>query len=381
MTKEKSMTFESPAFAEDEILRQSPGLPKVISTSAGRSTSDFLAQVEANKTELRKQLASHGALLFRKCGMNTTEDFHRLLEGLQIDPCDPNHYYGEVMRAATGDNVMEPTLVPPDLVIAPHNESAFWYKQPEYISFFCQETNALAGQTPIINCAKVAADFAPELREKLLQSSAVNEYVFDDLHSNKTLVKGQKRNTWQVAFQTSEREAVEAIAAERNDVELLWRKSGALHIKIKSAVFVTHPTTGELCFRAMRAFDFANVKYMLEEFAKDQMPYHKYLSSKSIIGLSSWLTGNNLIEHQKYSWKTTIENGPELTPEESACVTETLFKHATIFRWHPEDVLVIDNVKAAHGRLNVDAKRVIHVFMSKYIDQKTIMVPAAEATL
>lgn len=368
------MAFESPTFPEDEILRQSPGLPKILSTPSGMSVSDFLAQVKGNQSELREQLASHGALLFRKCGVKTTDDFHQLLNSLNIEPCDPNHYYGEVMRASTGDNVMEPTLVPPDLVIAPHNESAFWYKQPEYISFFCQETHALGGQTPIIDCAKVAADFSPELREKLLESSAVNEYVFDDLHSNKTLVKGQKRNSWQVAFQTSERDVVEAIAAERNDVELFWRKAGALHVKIKSAVFATHPTTGQLCFRAMRAFDFANVKYMLQEFAKDQMPYSKYLSSKSIIGLSSWLTSKKLVEHQKYSWKTTIQDGPELTPEQRTSVTDTLFKHATIFRWHPEDVLVIDNVKTAHGRLNVDAKRVIHVFMSKYIDQKTIMV-------
>ena len=39
-----------------------------------------------------------------------------------------------------------------------------------------------------------------------------------------------------------------------------------------------------------------------------------------------------------------------------------------------KDVLLIDNVKGAHGRLNVDAKRVIHVFMSKYVDQNTILV-------
>jgi hypothetical protein len=269
---------------------------------------------------------------------------------------------------------MEPTLVPPELVIAPHNESAFWYKQPEYISFFCQETQALAGQTPIIDCAKVAADFSAELREKLSQSEVINEYVFDDLDSNKTLVKGQKRNTWQVAFQTGDKKIVEAIASERDDVDLFWRKGGSLHIQIKSAAFAKHPTTGELCFRAMRAYDFANVKYMLQEFAKDQMPYGKYLTSKSIIGLSSWLTSKNVVEHQKYSWKTTIQNGPELSPEEVVNVTDTLFKHATIFRWHPGDVLLIDNVKGAHGRLNVDAKRVIHVFMSKYVDQNSILV-------
>ena len=200
----------------------------------------------------------------------------------------------------------------------------------------------------------------------------MNEYVFDDLDSNKTLVKGQKRNTWQVAFQTGDRKVVEAIAQERDDVDLFWRKGGSLHVQIKSGVFAIHPATGELCFRAMRAFDFANVKYMLQEFAKDQMAYAKYLSSKSVIGLSSWLTKNKLVEHQKYSWKTTIQDGPALTDLESACVTDTLFKHATIFRWHPGDVLVIDNVKGAHGRLNVDAKRVIHVFMSKYIDRKPL---------
>ncbi len=369
------MGFESPEFVENEILRHSPGLPKVLSTATQNTKpNDFIAEVKTNQAQLREQLAQHGALLFRDCGIETIDTFHKLLETLGIEPCDPNHYYGEVMRASTGENVMEPTLVPPELVIAPHNESAFWYKQPEYISFFCQETEALAGQTPIIDCAKVAADFSPELRDKLMESEVINEYVYDDLESNKTLVKGQKRNTWQVAFQTGDKRIVETIASERDDVDLFWRKGGALHIQIKSAAFAKHPTTGELCFRAMRAYDFANVKYMLQEFAKDQMAYSKYLASKSIIGVSSWLTSKNMVEHQKYSWKTTIQDGPELTPEEVVSVTDTLFKHATIFRWHPGDVLLIDNVKGAHGRLNVDAKRVIHVFMSKYVDQNTILV-------
>ena len=102
------------------------------------------------------------------------------------------------------------------------------------------------------------------------------------------------------------------------------------------------------------------------------MPYRKYLSSSSVVGMVSWLASKKWVEHQRYAWKTSIKNGPQLTQAEEDVVTETLFRHATIFKWHPGDVLLIDNIRTAHGRLNVDGERNLHVIISDYIDHRDI---------
>ena len=76
------------------------------------------------------------------------------------------------------------------------------------------------------------------------------------------------------------------------------------------------------------------------------------------------------MKHEKYAWKTSLKNGPQLSVSEQECLSEIFFKNSTIFRWRSGDVLVVDNIKTAHGRLNIDAPRTIHVFLSEYVDQR-----------
>jgi len=319
-------------------------------------------------------LTEHGAVLFRGCGIADVHQFERLMAALGIRSTDPEHYYGEVVRAGTGKLTLEPTLMPADMVIAPHNECAFWYAQPLFIAFFCESTEARYGQTPLLDCAAVAASFSPTVREKLSEMEVVSEYVFDSVAAGTELVKGQNRNAWQRAFRVETRDEVDAFLAERPDVSLNWRKGDRLHLQVRTGAFARHPMSGETCFRALRAFDFRNLQYMLSEWAKGQLPARKRLASKGLAGLGAWLAGTGLMEHQRYAWKTSL-NGPKLTRPEQAHITETIFAHASIFRWHAGDVLVVDNVKTAHARLNVDAPRCLHVYMSEDVDQGRFIIP------
>ena len=135
--------------------------------------------------------------------------------------------------------------------------------------------------------------------------------------------------------------------------------------------------TGAPSFQASRALDFENVQYMLDHLAKKQMPYLRYAAARGVAGVGSWLSKSAWVEHQRYAWKTTIRGPQALSRDDLQQITDALFAHATIFRWHAGDVLLIDNIKTAHGRLNIDGKRVLHVFMSAYIDQKALY-PDAE---
>jgi len=366
------MKLESPPFPPAEATQVSFGLPKVLSGGGSLSFEELQQEVGSNREELRGNLAKQGALLFRDCGIRGVADFHSLMDALKIPRGSADLFFGEVMRETTSFNTMQPTLMPPDFMIGPHNETAFWYRQPEFIAFYCEDTKCAYGQTPIVDGVKVARDLPEELTHKLQSCELLNEYVFDSMKKNKDLVKNQKRNCWQRVFQTESRERVEELINERDDVEITWRKNGSLHVEVTTSVFATHPTTGEVCFRALRYFDFNNVKYMLENYAKSQMPYRKYLSSSSVVGMVSWLASKKWVEHQRYAWKTSIKNGPQLTQAEEDVVTETLFRHATIFKWHPGDVLLIDNIRTAHGRLNVDGERTLHLILSVYIDHRDI---------
>jgi alpha-ketoglutarate-dependent taurine dioxygenase len=357
----------------EEQLRHQPGLPLVLTTTERADTAALLAHIVSQRASLRQRLSQHGAILFRGCGIDRVEDFEALLSALGIRSQDPNYYYGEVARAVTGSLAMEPTRVHPDMVIAPHNEQAFWYAQPLFIAFYCADTQARFGQTPLVDCAAVAASLSPQLREKLLQAAVVSEYVFDSREDNPELVKGQKRNTWQRAFQASSREAVEAFLGGRSDVTLSWRERNRLHIQVHTGAFARHPTSQALCFRALRAFDFPNLQYMLSELARDQLPLAKRLATQGLAGVGAWLSSSGWVEHRRYAWKTSLPE-LELTRAEHAEITQCLFEHATIFRWHSGDVLVVDNIRAAHGRLNIDAPRTLHVYMSENVDQAGFIV-------
>ena len=366
------MKLEPYAFPESEVLRYSQGLPEVLCPVVRLSIPELVSELSNNQEMLRQRLAHHGALLFRNCGIETVEEFLQVLKSLDIRPCEPGIYYGEVARPATGAHTMVATQVPPNFVIGPHNEGDYWYQQPEYLSFFCEATHCLYGQTPIVNGAKIASDLPEELIAKLENRAILTEYVFDSAAANKSLVGEQKRNSWQRMFQTHEKEAVQGILEARDDVDFSWRDNDSLHIQVTTATFALHPVTGERCFRAMRYCDFNNVKFMMRELAKNQMPTMRYLSTTIMMHLGLWLASRKWVEREKYSWKTSFKEGPPLSPQEEKLLTIALFNNSTIFRWHPGDVLLVDNIKVAHGRLNVDSARTIHVFMGEYVDQRQI---------
>lgn len=90
-----------------------------------------------------------------------------------------------------------------------------------------------------------------------------------------------------------------------------------------------------------------------------------------VTNIGSLLSEYNWVEHQRYAWKTSIQN-LHLSKTEIKEITNAIFKNMTVFRWKTGDVLLIDNIKTAHGRLNIDGDRTLHVFISTYIDQKII---------
>jgi alpha-ketoglutarate-dependent taurine dioxygenase len=52
---------------------------------------------------------------------------------------------------------------------------------------------------------------------------------------------------------------------------------------------------------------------------------------------------------------------------------------ATVFRWQRGDVIIIDNIRAAHGRLNVSGPRRILTALGDMYDVKSARAPAARA--
>ena len=102
------------------------------------------------------------------------------------------------------------------------------------------------------------------------------------------------------------------------------------------------------------------------------MPWFQYLITHWVLSLTSWVASLPWVKHEKYAWKTRFLEGKALTKSQEQTLAATLFDHSTIFRWHKGDVLIVDNIRVAHGRLNVDSDRTMHVFLSKYFAQEKL---------
>ena len=359
---------------KSECVSEVKKFPVVMCPEDNQSFENTAKEIADRKIELLTSLHESGALLFRNCNIKSHENFVRILEMLDISPCDNHEYYGEVMRDNLGavKGVMDVTFSSNSSVIIPHTEAFYWFKQPKYISFFCEETNCRYGETPLFNCVEILRDIPDELLNKLKDKKILMEFRFSSgpssISSNNS--GWQKKNTWQRAFGTEDRSIVEAIL-NRDDVEFKWEASGSLFVGVHVKLISTHPKTGERCFRGILYPSNNNRNFMIKNYIRPRMGWLHYLNL-SLRDLHRNIKMKiNRIDARDCLWVARLV-GASLSKREKDILTNAYFKNVSIFRWRSDDMILIDNVKVGHARLNVDSTRKIKIYIGRYFDQSEI---------
>jgi len=293
---------------------------------------DLAAWAEGHREQLTRDLLEHGGILFRGFPLATVEDFERVVRAISGDLLEYKERSSP--RHAVAGKVYTSTDYPPDQPIFLHNENSYQNAWPMQIFFFCHTAARRGGETPIADTRRIYERIDPEVRRRFLEKKWMYVRNFGDGFGL----------PWTTVFQTDDRAAVEA-HCEKSGIRAEWKDGNRLRTRAVRPAISEHPYSGEkVWFNHAIFFNVGTLtetlrEALLEEFPVEDLPTHTY-----------------------YGDGTPIE--PEVLDHLRACyAAETVS-----FPWEQGDLLMLDNMLAAHGRGSYEGERKVMVAMS---DPKT----------
>lgn len=294
-----------------------------------------------NHEFIQTQLQQHGGILFRNFGLQTPADFEQFAQGI----C-PQLFgeYGDLPREGISGKVYGSTPYPADKAILFHNESSHLHCWPLKIWFFCAQPAQEGGETPIVDCRKLYQHLHPQIREKLAQKQLM--YV-------RTFTEGLDVG-WPEFFHTSDRTVVEKYCNQAG-IRCQWLPDNGLRTEKIQPAIAKHPQTGDWVF-----------------FNQILLHHISCLDASVRESLISLFGENKLPRNVYYGDGSAIEDE---TIAEIAALYENL---AVTFSWQQGDVVMLDNMLAAHSRNPFVGPRKIVVAMGEMVQRADIEFPTLE---
>lgn len=296
---------------------------------------DLVSWVKANRPWLEDKLARHAGVLFRGFALQDIHAFEAFAEAVQ-----PGLYgkYGDLPKKEGGKNTYRSTPYPENKMILFHNESAHQDTWPRKQLFFCEQPSPVGGATPVVDCRQMYQRLPQALRERFEEKGLLYVRTFA---SNLDV-------SWRHFFKTDERAEVEA-RCRAAGIQWTWFGNDELQIRTPCPAIIRHPVTGEKTFfnqvqlHHIHCLDADVREDLLALFGPERMPRHVYYGDGSPIDAATMTVIGELYE---------------------AC--------AVRFDWRKGDVILLDNMLAAHARDPFEGPRKIVVAMGEMVERRTL---------
>jgi len=300
---------------------------------SGQDNNEFLTWYRNNKVDIEGHLQTKGAILFRGLAMASLEDFDYVTGA--IKDRFVNYIDGFSPRTKLSKNTYTSTEYDADFIITLHNELSFSNKWPAYLFFFCLQPAESGGETVIVDGREIIKKMRPELLQEF-NEKGVN-YI-RNLHNGQGLGP-----SWQETYETESREIVEEFCRKGN-IHFEWKDDGGLKIIYKKDAFLNHPITGEqVWFNQVDQFHPCHLQKDIYEML---MELHSH--DEPSLPMYGSFGDNSRIDEQKVHE-----------------VQKTINDLSSLVRWKKGDLLLLDNVLIAHGRMPFAGERKIIVAMSE----------------
>jgi alpha-ketoglutarate-dependent taurine dioxygenase len=291
---------------------------------------DLPAWVNANRGEVERQVLEHGAVLFRGFDVTSPAKFDNFMQVACGGALDYNERSSP--RSRVSGNIFTSTDYPPKRSIFLHNEQSYNCTFPLRIVFFCLTRSPQGGETPIADTRKIFARIPKEIKERFLEKGYMYVRNFGDGFGL----------SWQTAFQTTERTAVEDYC-RRNDIQFQWKNDERLRTSQVRRVAATHPRTGEPAWFNHLTFFHAST---LEPDVRDLLL--------------------NQFDEENLPNQTFYGDGSSIEPWVMDELRNAYLKEKVVFQWEQDDILMLDNMLASHGR-------------EPYVEPRRVLVGMAES--
>ncbi len=286
---------------------------------------DAFAWAEKNQEQIIQWLETHGGILFRGFNLPTPVDFEKFCQAMY-----PELYgqYGDLPKRGLGKKIYKSTPYPNNQMIMYHNESSHQYRWPRRQWFYCEIPAQSGGATPIVDCREMYLKLPEDIRDKLEQKKLCYTRNFSDLDVS-----------WQHFFKTEDRSEVEKICREGN-ITFEWYGEDNLKISEICPAVIKHPVTGVMSFFnqiQLHHYSFleASVReHLLRAGGEEQLPRNVYYG-----------------------------DGEPLEQSVIDLISELYEECAVRFDWQHGDVVMVDNMLAAHARDPFEGKRQMAVAM------------------
>ncbi|WP_318201612.1 TauD/TfdA family dioxygenase [Streptomyces sp. SCL15-4] len=304
-------------------------LPHLIEGAPGAPP---LAEFTAlHRDDLRGRLTRHGAVLLR--GFPTGPDLLRGVDEVVRAFSGPPLEYAEQSspRTALHGNIYTSTDYPPDEEIFLHNENSYQASWPGTLFFTCVEPPHTRGATPLADTREIYRSIDPAVRAEFVERGwmVVRNY------------RPRFGVDWRTSFGTEDRDEIARLCAGR-DLGWSWGDGDVLRTEGVRRAVHRHPVTGEsVWFNHITFFHDSTLppdvrEGLLELFGADGLPANSYYGDGGTIP-------DDVIAHLRDRYRTARRR----------------------FDWRRGDVLLVDNMLAAHGREPFTGPRRIAVAMAE----------------
>lgn len=289
--------------------------------------SDLARVLKANRDSIHELLHEHGALLFRGFGVHDVTQFRDVAAGFTPGLLD--YTYRSTPRTKAEQGIYTSTEYPPDQQIPMHNENSYAATWPEKLWFYSHQAAAAGGATTLADSRTVLDRIGPEVRRRFADKGV--KYIRN--------YGGGLDLPWQEVFQTRDRAVVEKFCAD-NAMTCEWSGDQLRTTQIRPAMAV-HPATGEQVW--------FNQAHLFHLSAMDDETREALVALFSAEGVPR---------------NAVFGDGSEIPDADLAEVREAYRAEMVDVEWRDGDVLLVENLLAAHGRRPYTPPRKVLVAMA-----------------
>ena len=301
-------------------IEERPGRPALVTPAC--PDVDLPAWCRLHLPEIQELLDRAGAVRFRGFGPVGRAHFRDVFT--TVCPDVMSYADRSSPRSEVEDRLYTSTDHPPDQLIRMHCELSYSHAWPTRVGFFCLRPADEGGETALADTRRVLEGLSGATRSRFAASGV---RYFRDLRAGIGL-------DWSEVFGVRSREAVEQ-RCEQLGISCHWDEEG-LQLQWTRPAIQVHPRTGELVWFNHASF------------------FHREAVDPDV---ASALGPDRLPFWTSYGDGAPIER-------ETFLEIESSYRAAQISDpWVSGDVVILDNLLTAHGRLPFRGPREIYVMM------------------
>src|SRR5262245_51791898 len=320
--RDHAMTTSSPTSVLN--VDGQPGKPQILLAEAARDAARWAAE---HRDALRAFVAQNGALVVRGLELRDVAGIAALFRNLgglmtETEAFAPRRRYA--------DGVYSSSKWPSNQPMCMHHELSYALEPPSFLMFACTVAPTKDGATPVADAAAVRDALPADLVERFERVGwlLIRNYN-DDIGASVA-----------DAFGTDDRRAVESYC-RANAIEYEWRDGGALRTVQRRRAVVRHPVTARPSWFSQIAFlsewTLASEvrEYLVDVYGEDGLPFN-----------------------------TQFGNGDPIDADVVRVINEVYDANTLREPWQAGDLLLVDNIRTAHGREPFEGPRELVVALA-----------------